>query len=77
MMELGDRRGSWDKPPGPVLIRLMRTGSAFWPLPAPMILYTNLGCGCAVDRSSGKRGCSVGFKRKPFCKAIRDGEPTS
>ena len=34
---------------------LMRTGSAFWPLPAP-IRYTNLGCGCAVDEQLRQAG---------------------
>ena len=57
---------------------LMRTGSAFWPLPAPIRSCTPISVAAAPwTSSSGKRGCSVGFKRKPFCKAIRDGEPTS
>ena len=49
----------------------MRTGSAFWPLPAPIRSCTPISVAAAPwTSSSGKRGCSVGFKRKPFCKAI-------
>ena len=75
-MEL--RRGSWDKFRRALFCRpAYENGSAFSFARPDQILYTNLGCGCAVDEQLRERGCSVGFKRKPFCKAIRDGEPTS
>ena len=73
-VELGDRRGSWDKFRRALFCRpAYENRQRLLAFARPdQILYTNLGCGCAVER-----GCSVGFKRKPFCKAIRDGEPTS
>ena len=72
-VELGDRRGSWDKFRRGLFCRpAYENRQRLLPLPAPVRSCTPMVAAAPWTSSSGKRGCSVGFKRKPFCKAIRD-----
>ena len=49
----------------------MRTGSAFWPLPAPIRSCTNLGCGCAVDEQLRQAGLQRWLQAEAILQAQR------